>query len=38
MDVATLPDIVETSSGREAVTAIESHSTEHITMTVLSHP
>ena len=38
LDVATLPDIVETSTGRAAATAIETHSTASITMTVLSHP
>lgn len=38
MDVAALPDIVESSTGRAAVTSIESHSTETVTMTVLSHP
>lgn len=38
MDVATLPGIDEASAGRAAVTAIESHSTASVTMTILSHP
>jgi Raf kinase inhibitor-like YbhB/YbcL family protein len=38
LDVASLPGIDETSAGRAAVTAIESHSTASVTMTVLSHP
>lgn len=38
LDVATLPGIDETSNGRAAVAAIESHSTASVTMTVLSHP
>ena len=38
LDVATLPGIDATSSGRAAASAIESHSTAHVTMTILSHP